>query len=279
MNKRKEKCGKLLCSPVHLSWKPRSCESSFVLSWIDSSRISRSPSSVGNLSRSSAPLDAFWQSLTNFWIIVSVLHHPRVLATQHEDVHRPAHAELLANSIHCIWDTAWRRSRLSRIRVRCHAHSTVLLLHWCSVPRRCCCRHCELVFHVLPTILIFRYLDPFITLYLSKLLVSSSVLSSLRKSLNSSSHLFFGLPTALYVLYFVLSSGFHPAAFITHPSSSKDEILIATLHFILLCVLIQHGIWAAYHPFNCCSCASFHVLNPIIFFNRQVCQFVHLYLS
>ena len=52
------------------------------LSWIDASRISRSPSYVGNLSPCSAPPSRLWQSLTKFWIIDSVLHHPRVLATQ-----------------------------------------------------------------------------------------------------------------------------------------------------------------------------------------------------
>ena len=64
----------------------------------------------------------------------------------------------------------------------------------------------------------------------------------LRERLISSFHLFFGLPTALYVLYFVLSSGFHPAAFLTHLSSCQNAILVANLHFILLCVLTQHWI-------------------------------------
>ena len=46
--------------------------------------------------------------------------------------------------------------------------------------------------------------------------VSSSI--CLRKSLMSSSHLFLGLPIDLLVLYFELSSGFHPAAFNNHLS-------------------------------------------------------------
>ena len=50
----------------------------------------------------------------------------------------------------------------------------------------------------------------------------------------SSSHLFLGLPIALLVLYFELSSGFHSAAFINHLSLGDVAILSANLHFILL---------------------------------------------
>ena len=48
----------------------------------------------------------------------------------------------------------------------------------------------------------------------------------------SSSHLFLGLPIALLVLYFELSSGFHSAAFINHLSLGDKAILIVSLHFI-----------------------------------------------
>ena len=50
----------------------------------------------------------------------------------------------------------------------------------------------------------------------------------------SSSHLFLGLPIALLVLYFELSSGFHSTAFINHLSLGGVAILSANLHFILL---------------------------------------------
>ena len=58
----------------------------------------------------------------------------------------------------------------------------------------------------------------------------------------SSSHLFLGLPIALLVLYFELSSGFHSAAFINH--LGDVAILIASLHFIFFescsCILSSH---------------------------------------
>ena len=50
----------------------------------------------------------------------------------------------------------------------------------------------------------------------------------------SSSRLFIGLPIALLVLYFELSSGFHSAAFINHLSLGDVAILSASLHFIFL---------------------------------------------
>ena len=52
-------------------------------------------------------------------------------------------------------------------------------------------------------------------------------------------------PIALYVLYLELSSGFHSATFTIHLSSGVDSILSTILHFILLCVLIQHQIFAS----------------------------------
>ena len=59
----------------------------------------------------------------------------------------------------------------------------------------------------------------------------------------SSPHLFLGLPIALLVLYFELSSGVHSAAFINHLSLGDVTILSASLHFIF-CVLFQHRIFA-----------------------------------
>ena len=48
----------------------------------------------------------------------------------------------------------------------------------------------------------------------------------------SSSHLFFGLPIVLLVLYLELSSGFHSAAFFSHLSLGDVAILNANFHLI-----------------------------------------------
>ena len=87
-----------------------------------------------------------------------------------------------------------------------------------------------------------------------KFSVSSS--TSLRNSLMSSSHLFLGLPIALLVLYFELSSGFHSAAFINHLSLGDVAILSASLRFHFLWVLFQHRIFA----FSIFSMAPFVLL-------------------
>ena len=110
------------------------------------------------------------------------------------------------------------------------------------------------------------------------LLVSSSVLPGLRKSLNSSSHLFFGLPTALKVLYFVLRSMFYSAAFLTHLSSGRHAVLIANLHFILLCVPIQHVILAVSSA-QWQQLCFFSRIQSILLLRCQLCQFLHLYHS
>ena len=78
----------------------------------------------------------------------------------------------------------------------------------------------------------------------------------LKKSWISSSHLFLGLPTGLFVLMSVVRLGFDSDAFLDHRSSGRGTILIANLHFIFLCVSIQHGIFAAF----ICSSASFVLL-------------------
>ena len=61
-----------------------------------------------------------------------------------------------------------------------------------------------------------------------------------------SSHLFFGLFISMSVWCLVLRPGFHFAAFFVHRSSNCDATLIAKRHFILLCVSIQHGIFAVF---------------------------------
>ena len=50
----------------------------------------------------------------------------------------------------------------------------------------------------------------------------------------TTSHFLLGLPIALLVLYFELSSGFHSAAFTNHLSLGVVAILSASPHFILL---------------------------------------------
>ena len=94
-------------------------------------------------------------------------------------------------------------------------------------------------FHISQCLAALIHVSPF---FISFSFVTS-VSSGLRKSLISSS----GLPTGL---------GFHSAAFFAHRSSGSDAILIADRHFILQCVSIQHGIWAA---------SSFQLQKPCFF--------------
>ena len=60
----------------------------------------------------------------------------------------------------------------------------------------------------------------------------------------SSSHLFLGLPIALFVLYLELNSAFHSAAFFSHLSLGEFAIRSAQFPFHFLCVLFQHRIFA-----------------------------------
>ena len=60
----------------------------------------------------------------------------------------------------------------------------------------------------------------------------------------SSCHLFLGLPISLLVLYLELRPGIHSAAFFSHLSHGEVAILSANFHFIFLCVLFQHRIFA-----------------------------------
>ena len=82
----------------------------------------------------------------------------------------------------------------------------------------------------------------------------------------SSSHLFFGLPIVLLVLYLELSSGFHSAAFLNHLSLGDVAILSANFHFIFLCVVPASNP-CMFHLVNSFSCASSYVINPIFFFD------------
>ena len=58
-----------------------------------------------------------------------------------------------------------------------------------------------------------------------------SILSDLKKSSISSSHLFLGLPTAFSVLYF-MNEFRVPSSCFRNPSFFRNAILIASLHFI-----------------------------------------------
>ena len=86
------------------------------------------------------------------------------------------------------------------------------------------------------------------SLFFRSFLLDSFVSSVFMNSLISSSHLFRGLPTGLFVLMQLSRQGLHSAIFLDHRSSGIDALLIAILHFILLCVSIQKGIF----PFFIC---------------------------
>ena len=117
-------------------------------------------------------------------------------------------------------NTAWRRSRLSRIRVRCHTDSTVLLLRWCPVPGAAAAAIANLFSIFFQPSWSFAVI--IVSSYLSTVLISSSVRFWSEEIIDFIFPSFlFGLPTALYVLYFMLSSGFHPATLLTHLSSGK----------------------------------------------------------
>ena len=64
----------------------------------------------------------------------------------------------------------------------------------------------------------------------------------------------------------MLRPEFHSAAFLAHLSSGIDAILIANLHYILLCVSIQQGIFAI---FGCSVAAAvlLHVFDTFFFFS------------
>ena len=89
----------------------------------------------------------------------------------------------------------------------------------------------------------------------------------------SSSHLFLGLPIALLVLYLELRSGFHSAAFLSHLSHGEVAIPSANFHFILLCVLFQHRIFARSILSKASAVLSLYVFDPVFFFNLNCIHF------
>ena len=64
--------------------------------------------------------------------------------------------------------------------------------------------------------------------------------SPLTNSSRSSFHLFFGLPTLLFILVAEQRFGFHSAGFFEDLSSLCAAILMVSRHFTFLCVSIQH---------------------------------------
>ena len=86
--------------------------------------------------------------------------------------------------------------------------------------------------------------------------MDSEVSSVFMNSLISSSHLFRGLPTDLFVLMQLSRPGSHSAVLLDHRSSGRGAILIAILHFILLCVQFSREYLLS----------SFALLLPLCFF-------------
>ena len=106
-------------------------------------------------------------------------------------------------------------------------------------------------------------LNPSFTWFISLFLI----MICLRKSLMSSSHLFFGLPIIRLVLYFELSSGFHSAAFFTHLSLGDVAILEANFPFHLPVCFVPASNLCVFHLVDCVSCASSYIVEPVFFFN------------
>ena len=113
-----------------------------------------------------------------------------------------------------------------------------------TVNRYCCCCLCIFTFHCFPSFTIFCHFDPCVVALHCISFRRFSFLG-FEEFVNLSSHLFFGLPTGLFVWYLVLRPGFYYAAFFVHSSSGSDPILTARRHYILLCVSTQHGILAS----------------------------------
>ena len=149
-----------------------------------------------------------------------------------------------------------------------------------SVHRSFCC--CLCVFHF-PLLFIlsrfFCHFDSCVVVFSFHFPFVVLVSSGSRNSIISSSHLFFGLPTGLFVWYLVLRPGFHFTAFLVHRSFGGDAILSAKHNFILS-VRFNPALdfFCSFHPFRgFSSCASFHVFNPVFFFTfRRVNFFISI---
>ena len=94
----------------------------------------------------------------------------------------------------------------------------------------------------------------------------------------SSSHLLLGLPIALLVLYFDMSSGFHSVAFINHLSLryrcySQSQ---SPFHFYMSLVLTSN--LRIFHLFHGFVCASFLCSQSNLLLQSLWCRFLRRYL-
>ena len=112
----------------------------------------------------------------------------------------------------------------------------------------------------------------FVSLFFKSFPLDSSDFSCLRYSLMSSSHHLRGLPPDRFVVMLLPRPGFHSVIFFDHRCSGRVAVLNAILHFILLCVSIQQGIFI-FHVFFCFFCTSLDVFDPSFFFNYLLINF------
>ena len=122
---------------------------------------SGSPSSVGNLSRSSAPLDAndnpsrsSGSLLRRFTSKSARNTSAKICSVKLLPNFSPVTVTMFGYSLASVPTVSHPRQVSYAIN-----RSPSMLV---SCAGRCCCRDCELVFHFLPTFLIFCCLDPFI---------------------------------------------------------------------------------------------------------------------
>ena len=144
----------------------------------------------------------------------------------------------------------WVATRCSPPRI----HPTSSRSNRVSVNR--CCAHCQQMLQLLSLSIHFPLLSSFsivghfdpcvVVLYFIAFFVSPVSSGLRKKSFNAPSHIFFGLPTGLFVRCLVQRQKFHSVPFFSHRSSGSDAILIAKRHVILVCVSIQHGMQAAF---------------------------------
>ena len=117
-----------------------------------------------------------------------------------------------------------------------------------------------------------------VLLFMRSYFVFSCISSVFRNSLKSSSHLFVGLPTCLWVLMLLSSPGCQSNTLLVHLFSGRETILLAIRHFSLLCISIQHGI-LCFHMFFSLFGASFDVFDPIFFIFSGVNVFFGILLE
>ena len=132
---------------------------------------------------------------TKFRVVVAFHHQQECSQHQLEEMLRQALASLFAGISHCVW-------KLPGIFPNCVVFAlSVIHNQPFSIRAGAPCR-IRTCFPFSSKILDLFFVFIQSLLLLSTLLTSSSVLSSLKKSLISSSHIFFGFPTAQKVLYF-----------------------------------------------------------------------------